>query len=261
MKSYTLVSGLLLLAVTACSDSVPAGSVPVGEQLSPDLSVSLPQLRQLVELTPAIHQTDGHDGPRYTPEGQAYAFGNSGEIPQEYLDAMSRGLITRTDLDVGFMDDVNMAYAQFIALSRGSSYRNHLVLKVKMGGTQIGTNEDVEAESCLCAHLLYPWGKTTSVTVPVEGNCGHLAEATGTLSTTLGLMLASMNFVQLSADTRTDLAHNRQQECGGGGSNQPGGGGNPDDELWYICYWEDVFDYNGDFIRRQDLGCQELNAD
>ena len=259
MKSYMMLAALLAAATTACSDATLPDAPPATEALSPDLAMSLPELRQLVELTPAVYRSPEADGPQRTPEGLAYVVEHEDEVPQEYLDAMSGNLITRADLDIGFMSDANVAFAQYIAESRGSSYTNHLELKVKYGSTQIGMNADVESEACLCAHLFTPWGRTSSVTVPVEGNCGHLAEAKGTIDAELGFMTPSIKWLRLAFDKTTSSDHDRQPECANNPSDSPGGPGDGNEEDWYLCYWEDYYDGNGEFLRRQDLGCVELD--
>lgn len=261
MQSYRIVASLLLVAAsaTACSENVHPGGPPPNEALSPDLAVSLPQLQQLVELTPTVYQPDAEEGVQLTPEGRAYLAEHASEVPQGYLDAIARGLISRSELDVGFRNDANDAFAQYIAQSRGTEYKNEVELKVRYGTTQIGTSSNVEAESCVCPHIIRPWGRTVSVTMAIEGRCGHIADAKGTATAGLKVLTPPLGLVTVATDQTGDTDNARQPACGESGSDSPGGGGGGDDETWYLCHWADYYDANGEFIRRQDLGCDEIN--
>lgn len=261
MHAYRMTAAALFLAVTACSDSVSAPALEIGADLSPNLELSLPKLRPLasVPVDSSRNLARSTDVSRFRPSA-FYSdddFDSDSEIPIEYKNAAFRSLITRLDVDVGFIPEERVAFAQVIGESMGSFYKNHVVLKIRYGNSQVGQNEATESESCLCAHLLVPWGRTANTTVPITGVCGHNASATGTHDARLEFLTKALKLLRLTDDVGTTTGSAFQPACapeqdnGGGG----GGGGTEEDDQWYLCYWEDYYDITGEFIRRKELGC------
>jgi hypothetical protein len=260
MKSYILLPGLLLLAATACTESAaPEFTEPVAN-VTADLELALPALRQLVGPSTTEHAYDITNAEPLSANGVAYSVINPDEIPQEYLDAAAGPLIRRLEVDVGFMDDVNVAYAQSIMESTGSYYKNHVGLNVYYGNTRVGSSDAEVEESCLCAHLFSPWGQIVSTTVSLSGNCGHRADAYGKGTASLDFMTPVLKPIRLGFEVQAASNSKSQQACPTSSTPGSSGGAGGDDE-WYICYWEDYYDANGDFIRRQDLGCAPINAE
>lgn len=266
MKVYQKVAAALLIAVTACSDTVSSPVTESAPDLSPDLELVMPNFRPLATqpIDSSFHLASNSiksGAPTFGIQGDGYegngSYGDP-EIPDDYLRAATGALISRLEIDVGFMNDANVAFAQVIGESTGSFYKNHVLLKVRYGNTQVGENSATESESCLCLHLFTPWGRTVDTTVPVTGTCGHNSSATGTHEARLDFLNTGWELLNLASDKRSTSGVASQPECpksGGSGSSN----GFEDDE-WYLCFWEDYYDSTGEFIRRQDLGCMPLNA-
>ncbi len=267
MKAYPRIVGLLLLAVTACSDSDAPRATEPNLTLTPDLELALPSLRQLsIETEDSTSRlvaaaigsaTTEATNRSYVPGDGIHTAGGEFNIPADYRAASRGALITRMDIDVGFIPDAKVAYAQLIGESKGSSYRNHVVLKVRYGNTQVAQNEAVTEESCLCLHLFSPWGQTANVTVPVEGDCGHNAQGTGTHNARLDFLTSSWDLLNLNKDTGSTTGTAFQQDCPPN-NNRTGNGGSSGDEDYLICFWEDYYS-DGEFVRRKELGCIDLN--
>ena len=259
MQSYSstlrLCAGLLLLLSGACREAVAPEYPPFGDAGSSDMELDLPALRQLSSNTPTFTQASRTDSSETTPN----TFATLQDVPPMLTNIGDGALITRLEVDVGFMSDSETAYAQVIGESRGSSYRNHILLSVKYGNTKVGENEGYAEESCLCLHLFEPWGETASTTVSISGACGHIAEATGSHSARADFLLPDLKILQALRDVRTANASKRQAACPP--TSGDGLGGSPTgDEDWYLCYWEDTYDAYGNFVQRRDLGCQPIGS-
>jgi len=240
MHTRTLWPALLLVAAAACSE----GGSPVDTPWERSFNIAVPALRQLTSSTSAV-------APQPTDSVAAASSYNMEDLPPGYAEVLSAGLLITeaSTADAGFHGDYSAAFGQALGRSRGSYYRNTATLKLRYQGTEVAQNVGEKFESCLCSHFWSPWGDIASVTIPVEGACGHLATVNSRHDAKLQLWFPGGMLTLLSQED-TDSAFASQPSCGGGSS---GGGG--DDGEWYICSWEDWYTDDGTFMHRVELGC------
>lgn len=249
MTTRILWPALLLVAAAACADG-SAG--PVDFPVDRPFDFAMPTVRQL-------HNVTAEDVPPSDTLGAANSY-TLDELPEDFRDAVMRGWLIKGQVqaDAGFLSDHSMAFGQGIAQSTGSSYRTEVNLTVSYLGTTVGTNSGVEEQSCLnCQHFHAPWGRIANTTLPVQGFCGHGARATAKHTARLDFTFFSKGTWNLLAESGTADAQGSQPPCSfqGGGY----GGGNGDDD-WYLCFWEDIYDWNGEYLGRRDLGCMPINV-
>lgn len=250
MHTRTLWPALLLVAAAACSAD---GIGPVDTPWARAFDIAVPSLRQLSSARPT-------DTPPSPPDSIAASVSyDDGDLPPGYAELLASGSLMahRPEADAGFHGDHEAAFGQALGTSRGSFYRNAVDLKLSYRGSQIGQTSGEESQSCLCAHIWSPWGRTASATIGIGSECGHHVHASARHEARLEISVMGKTWTLL-ADAGTATAQASQPPCGVAGSGS-GGGSGLDEEQWYICYWEDYYDANGDFVRRVELGCQQLN--
>ncbi len=244
MTRYFARLALFVVAASACSD----GTSPVDLPVDRPFDFSLPSLRQ---LSPAY---EGSNDTPISASGSSGATASSytlDNLPPEWQAVIGGGiLITQyPTIGIGFYDDVNEAFAHGEAKSIGNSYRSTLNFRVGIDGQQIGQNTSYKAETNLI-RLPFEWGDDTFTKVRTHGQCGHYGDADLSHEANLFIGLPSKMFAILSQSGNA-TAMESQRACP-----VHNGGGGADESEWYICYWEDLYDYRGVFMRRIELGCE-----
>ena len=248
MTTRILWPALLLVAAAACADG-SAG--PVDLPVDRPFDFVMPTVRQLNTETPDVVPS------RDTSEA-SYSY-TLDELPDDIRDIVMRGWLIHglVQADVGFINDGSVAFGQALARSTGNFYRTEVKLAVRYLGQTVGTKTGFETESCLnCQHFHAPWGKIANVTIPVQSLCGHHASADALHEARLDFTFPTKGAWTLLAESGTAQAHADQPGCNSQGG---GGGGNGDDD-WYLCFWEDLYDWNGEYLGRRDLGCMPINV-
>jgi len=253
-----ILPAALLLFVSACH-SESAG--PQWIDLPADLNLGLPQFRQLSEA-PSRASTDA---PRLATPAMLASIGDGvdGQLPPDYLEVIERGRLISdpSQAEARFMPSDNLAYGQALGTSIGSFYRNTVNLRLFRDGGQVSERSDEEWQSCNCLHLRNPWGRTANTTIAVAGSCGLTASAYAKHDARLDFTSFTGTVFNLMADSDNATDHHSQPACPAEGS----GGGGPDNvegdgEGWYICYWVDTYSEYGEFLFRDELGCDFLGT-
>lgn len=250
IKRLILPVAALLLTSACQTDS----AAPQWIDLPANLNLGLPQLRQLTEARPR----DMSEEPQPATPGMLASMQIEGEeLPDEYEQVMgaARLISDPAQADAAFLPSHGVVYGQALGTSKGSFYENFVRLQLRRGGTFISEISEDESESCNCAHLFNPWGRTANVTIAVAGDCGLSASAYAKHKARLEWTTASGRVFTLLTDSDAGSHHASQPSCP---PVQPGGGADPDG--YYICYWEDFYDAYGNFSHRIDLGCMPLNV-
>ncbi len=249
MHTRILWPALLLVAAAACSSD---GVGPVDMPWERAFDMPLPRFRQL-SLTPT-------DEARPAADTLAAAASYSiDDLPSDYAELLSRGTLIAegSSADAGFHTDHKVAFGQALGTSRGSYYRNEVKLRLRYAGQQIAEDVGFATDHCNCLHLRNPWGEIANVTLSFVGECGHGVDASARHDARLEFTYPGKAPWTLLAQSESSTAHASQPPCAVGSS----GGGSGTDGEWYLCYWEDYYDHNGDFVRRVDLGCMPINME
>ena len=252
MSRTTPWLALLLVATAACSEGDGPVDVPFDGAFDEAFTLTLPQFRPLVVAS------NTEEAPP-VEAAAASAILDPSEIPADFQQLMQSGmLITEPSwADAGFASDHEVAFGMAYGKSKGNFYRNSVTTTLRYNGSNVATAPGEEAEWSYFHLPFGSWGEPAVARVGFTGTCGHEVHVTSRHEAELRLVASLKLFTLLSqVSTNTDYA--AQPPCSGG--NNPNGGGGGDDEQWYICYWVDVYDANGDFLYRQDLGCEGINV-
>lgn len=249
MSRTTPWLALLLVATAACSDGDGPVETPLSRPFDDAFTMAIPALRQ---LTVAPDQTALPPG---TTEAAASEMLDPSEIPEEYQDRLRSSIVTVSSwADAGIANDHEVAYGMAYGRSRGNFYRNVVSTTLRYRGSTIATVTAEESDWSFFRLPVHDWGETALARIGVTGNCGHEVHVTSRHEAELRLLASTRIFVLASSVTSNTDSY-IQPACSGGG----GAGGGLDEE-WYICYWIDHYDSNGEFLFRQDLGCSEINV-
>lgn len=252
MSRTTPWLALLLVATAACSEGDGPVDVPFNGAFDEAFTMSLPTFRPLVVAA-------NTDKAPPVETAAASAVLNPADIPPDFQQLMRRGSLVAeySRADAGFQTDHDVAFGMAYGKSRGNYYRNAVTTMLRYNGAHVATVPGEESEWSFFHLPFTPWGETAVARVGFTGSCGHEVHVTSRHEAELRL-IASMKMFTLMAHTSSGSASDAQPPCSGG--NNPNGGGGGDDEQWYLCYWVDHYDANGDFLYRQDLGCQGINV-
>ena len=252
MSRTTPWLALLLVATAACSEGDGPVDVPFDRPFDEAFTMALPNFRPLVvaantDKTPPVETA------------AASAVLDPADIPPEFLQLMQSGslIAVPSSADAGFQTDHDVAFGMAYGKSRGNYYRNSVTTMLRYNGAHVATVPGEESEWSFFHLPFGPWGEPAVARVGFTGSCGHEVHVTSRHEAQLRLV-ASMKMFTLIEQVSTNTDFAAQPPCSGGNS---AGGGGVGDEQWYICYWVDHYDANGDFLYRQDLGCQDFNME
>lgn len=249
MTPRILWPALVLVAAAACAE----GSGPVDLPYDTAFDFAVPAFRQL-----SNERSDATIAPAPGTEVAAAAWSfDPSELPEELRD-ISPGMWLIRDpatAEAGFQMDHSVAFGQLSGTSVGSYYRNDVTLSVNYNGQLIGTSNDYKTQDCAnCVHFHAPWGETANATIPIQGSCGFSARAHGFHEARLEITVPLKGTTRIAGQTQTASDDANQPAC------PIGRDGYSFEEDWFICFWEDVYDWRGDYVGRRELGCQPLNA-
>ncbi|MCU0616874.1 MAG: hypothetical protein MUD17_07330 [Gemmatimonadaceae bacterium] len=248
MSRTTPWLALLLVATTACSDGEGLVDTPLNRQFDEAFTMSLPAFRP---LTVPTSETAPPPGTTLAASSML----DPSEIPPEYQERMQGGLITvRSWADAGFASDHDVAYGMGYGRSRGNYYRNHVRTVLRYRGSHVASVEAEESEWSFVRLPVFDWGETAVANIGVTSECGHQVDALSRHEAELRLLAPTRLFTILQ-ESSSGSATAAQPACSSGG----GSGGSGSEGEWYICYWIDHYDSEGNFIFRQDLGCTGIN--
>jgi hypothetical protein len=249
MTSRILWPALVLVAAAACAD----GAGPVDMPVEAAFDFAVPAFRQL-----RPEAVDAASAPTSEPQSVAASWASaSDEIPKEFRDIAALGWLIRepATAEAGFPSDHFVAFGQVSGRSIGSYYRNEVNLTVRYGTQAIGSSTGVETAECMnCHHWHSPWGETANTTIALGGTCGHAATASGFHEAFLDFTVPLKGKLRLAGQRQTAQDHASQPPC------PIGRDGYSAEEDWLLCFWEDVYDWRGEYMGRRELGCQALNA-
>jgi alkylhydroperoxidase/carboxymuconolactone decarboxylase family protein YurZ len=245
MSPRNLWPALLLAAAAACADQESAATAAI----EPQFEFAVPILRQLSNETTVAP-------PAPETLAASYQF-DPDELSPEQRELLNAGVLIATgpEAGVGFYMDRQQAYGEALGTSRGSFYENKITLSIWRSGQQIASSTIAEFEDCHgCSHFHDPWGETAVTAIPIGGSCGNVAKATATHTARFDLALPKLFKAPLFSESKNAEDTAIQPDCGFGRD------GYSFEEDWFICFWEDVYDWRGDYVGRRELGCQPLNA-
>ena len=250
-----ILPAAMLLFVSACQTE-SAGPQWIG--LPADLNLGLPQFRQLSNASPHVSA----EAPRPATSAMLASMGDGGEpqLPPDYLEVLAQGWLMAdpSQAEARFLPADRLVYGQALGTSIGSFYRNTVLLRVFRDGSQISERTEDETQSCNCSHWRNPWGRTASTTIAVAGSCGLAASAYAKHVARLDFTSVTGTVFNLLSDSDNASDHDVQPDC----PVHDYGGGGPDGiegDEWYICYWVDYYSVYGEFLFREDLGCELLS--
>jgi hypothetical protein len=240
---------LLLVATTACSDGEGLVDTPLNRQFDEAFTMSLPAFRPLTVPTSETAPPPG-------TTVAASSMLDPSEIPPEYQERMQSALVTVSSwADAGVATDHDVAYGMAYGRSRGNYYRNTVTTTVRYRGSHVASVDSEESEWSFFRLPVFDWGETAVARIGVTGDCGHEVHVRSRHEAELRLLASTRMFTLLSSVT-SGTSSFIQPPCTAGGG---GSGGSGSEGEWYICYWIDHYDSEGNFIFRQDLGCTGIN--
>jgi hypothetical protein len=241
---------LLLAATTACSEGDGPVDVPIGRGVDDAFTMTLPAFRPLTVTSnePAT--------PNLEPVAASQII-DPALIPDDFRARMQQGMLTTRSswADAGIAADHEVAYGMAYGTSRGNYYRNSVQVTLRYNGSTVASVPGEESEWSFLHLPVGSWGMPAAASIGVGGTCGHEVFVSSRHEAELRL-IAALKLFTLLAETTTSSDSHRQPPCAVGGQ----GGGSDESEQWYICYWVDVYDAQGSFLYRQDLGCEAINA-
>lgn len=251
MSRTTPWLALLLVATAACSEGDGPVDVPFGRSYDDVFAMALPAFRPLT-----VPNTEPAPPPGTTIAASAVL--DPSEIPPEFQERMQGALVTVPSwAEAGVATDHEVAYGMGHGRSRGNYYKNSVITMLRYRGSHVATVNG-EASEWSFLHLpITDWGESAVANIGVTGTCGHEVNAQSRHEAELRLLASTRLFTILSA-TSSGSADFAQSACNGPGNNGGGGGGAEGE--WYICYWVDHYDHEGNFLYRQDLGCTGINV-
>jgi hypothetical protein len=239
---------VLALTLTACADDGGPFDAPAPRSFEEVFSLALPEFRPLTAPVRAVAE------PAAATTAANYSY-DSSEIPPAFQALMAEGwLITQpSKADAGFHPEEGVAFGTAYGRSKGNYYQNLVTVTLRRNGSNVAT---ITGETSEWSGLHLPvgsWGEPATAHIGAREDCGNEVFASSRHEAELRLLPAFKLFA-LMAEVGTDSDGDAQPAC------RNGGNGAGADESWYICYWEDVYDGYGEFIRRDDLGCIPLNV-
>lgn len=248
MSRITPWLALLLVATAACSEGAGPVDVPFGRSYDDVFAMALPAFRPLT-----VPSTEPAPPPGTTIAASAVL--DPSEIPPEFQERMQTMIVTMPSrAEAGIASDHEVAYGMAHGRSRGNYYKNSVTTMLRYRGSQVATVAGEESEWSFFHLPFSDWGESAVANIGVTGSCGHEVTVQSRHEAELRLLAATRLFTLLSS-TSSGTDSYLQPPCNGQGSH--GGGGSEGE--WYICYWIDHYDHEGNFLFRQDLGCTGIN--